>query len=97
MQDDWQRNIAVLYDGVSDTKPYQQLAAQLGIPLISGIEFGKNPILQFYLSWQDGRLSLLDKDSPNASGLTIEIEHRQGEQRSWPIAKNGCIGTGFGA
>jgi 16S rRNA (guanine1516-N2)-methyltransferase len=96
MQGDWQRNIAVLYEGTNDIKPYQQLADRLRIPLISAVDFDKTPAVQFYLSWQDGCLSLLDKENLNKTGLTVEIEHRQGEQHSWPIAKSGALAQALG-
>jgi 16S rRNA (guanine1516-N2)-methyltransferase len=96
MQREWQRNIAVLYEGTSDIKPYQQLAAHLDIPLISALEVNNHQNLQFFLGWRDSCLSLIDKANVNKSGLTVEIEHRQGEQRSWPIGKTGALAQALG-
>jgi 16S rRNA (guanine1516-N2)-methyltransferase len=134
MQRDLQGKFAVLYEGACDINPYQQLAARLGIPLLREVDFDKIPAVQFYLSWQDGCLSLIDQESMSKlipfmvrqahhernqpitvcpesveelnqgfhknhnkkSGLTVEIEHRQGEQRSWPIAKTGALAQALG-
>ncbi|MEQ1738423.1 MAG: class I SAM-dependent methyltransferase [Methyloglobulus sp.] len=97
MQCDWRGKIAVLYDGQGDNiAPSEQLATKLGIGLIASTEIGLNKELQFCLSWRDGCLSLLDKDNINKAGLTVEIDHRQGEQRSWPIAKTGALAQALG-
>jgi len=96
MQCNWRNKIAVLYDEQGDIAPFEQLATKLGIGLISGTEISLNTGLQFYFSWRDGCLSLLDKDNINKAGLTVEIEHRQGEQRSWPIAKTGALAQALG-
>jgi 16S rRNA (guanine1516-N2)-methyltransferase len=96
MRCDWQQKLAVLYEGHVDLSPYQQLSARLGISLIAASELDNHAMLQFFLSWRDGCLSLLDKDNLKKSGLTVEIEHRQGEQRSWPIAKTGALAQALG-
>jgi 16S rRNA (guanine1516-N2)-methyltransferase len=49
-----------------------------------------------FLCWRDGCLSLLDKENVNKRGLSVDIEHRQGEQRSWPIAKQGALAQALG-
>ena len=96
MQFDLRDKIAVLYDGQGDIVPFELLATKLGIGLISGTEVSLNKELQFYLSWRNGCLFLLDKDNINKPSLTVEIEHRQGEQRSWPIAKTGALAQALG-
>lgn len=96
MQSDWREKIAVLYDEQGDIAPFMQLATNLGIGLISGTEISLNTGLQFYFSWRDGCLSLLDKDNHNKQGLTVEIEHRPGEQLTWPIAKTGAFAQAIG-
>jgi 16S rRNA (guanine1516-N2)-methyltransferase len=96
MQCDWRDKIAVLYDGQGDIAPSEQLATKLGIGLIAGTEIGLKKELHFCLIWRDGCLSLLDKDNINKAGLTVEIQHRQGEQRSWPIAKTGALAQALG-
>ena len=95
MKYDWQKDVAVLYEGQGDIESFEQLATRLGIPLI----ISQAPNLDnqlFFLSWRDGCLSLLDKESIQKSGLTVEIDHRQGEQRSWPIAKSGALAQALG-
>ena len=96
MQCDWKGEVAVLCEGQGDIAPYQQLAARLDVPLITTPEFINHPTLQFFLSWRDGCLSLIDKANINKPGLTVEIEHRQGEQRSWPISKTGALAQALG-
>ncbi|ESS73917.1 ribosomal RNA small subunit methyltransferase J [Methyloglobulus morosus KoM1] len=96
MQCDWRDKIAVLYDGQDDIAAIEQLATKLGISLLSSTEMGLNKELQFWLSWREGRLSLLDKDSIKSSGLTVDIEHRQGEQRTWPMPKTGAFAQAIG-
>lgn len=96
MQFDWRDKIAVLYEGQGDIIPSEQLATKLGIGLIASTEIGLNKELQFCLSWCDGCLTLIDKDTVKKLGLTVEIEHRQGEQRSWPIAKTGALAQALG-
>ena len=96
MQYDWKGKVAVLYEDQGDIATYQQFAARLDIPLITTFEFDNHPTLQFYLSWRNGCLSLIDKANINKSALTVEIERRQGEQRSWPIAKTGALAQALG-
>jgi 16S rRNA (guanine1516-N2)-methyltransferase len=85
--------LAVLYDGQGDIQPYQLLAERLQVPLYQSLN--DDTLEDFFLSWRDGCLSLIDKKSLK-SGLTVEIEHRQGEQRSWPIAKTGALAQALG-
>jgi 16S rRNA (guanine1516-N2)-methyltransferase len=96
MQHDWREKIAVLYDGQGDVATYGQLATKLDIALIASTEIGFNKELQFYLSCRNGCLSLIDKDNINKPGLTVEIDHRKGEQRSWPMAKQGALSQALG-
>jgi 16S rRNA (guanine1516-N2)-methyltransferase len=96
MQSDWKGQLAVLYEGQGDVTRYQQLTARLDIPLIRVPDLNNHPTLQLLLGWRDGCLSLIDKENVNKSGLTVEIEHRQGEQRSWPIAKTGALAQALG-
>jgi 16S rRNA (guanine1516-N2)-methyltransferase len=95
MKCDWQKDVAVLYEGQGDIEPFQQLAIKLDIPLISSQALNLDSQL-FFLSWRDDCLSLLDRESINKRGLTVEIDHRRGEQRSWPIAKSGALAQALG-
>jgi 16S rRNA (guanine1516-N2)-methyltransferase len=96
MQCDWQDKVAVLYEGQENLASSQQLANKLEIPLIALTELSPNQPQQFFLSWREGCLSFLDRESLDKRGLTVEIEHRQGEQRSWPIAKQGALAQALG-
>ncbi|NOU21594.1 MAG: class I SAM-dependent methyltransferase [Methyloglobulus sp.] len=91
---EYQGKLAVLYEGQGDILPFQQLAERLIVPLYQSLNADTPEDL--FLSWRDGCLSLLDRESINKRGLSVDIEHRQGEQRSWPIAKNGALAQALG-
>jgi 16S rRNA (guanine1516-N2)-methyltransferase len=87
--------LGVLYSGQGDSQPYQQLAERLGVPLYESLN-SDNPE-DFYLSWRDGCLKLLDARSPiQRGGLAVDIEPRNGEQRSWPAPKDGALAQALG-
>ncbi len=88
--------LAVLYENHGDVLPYQQLADQLAVPLRRSTEADYDQHDAFFLSWRDGCLKLLDKDLLKKGGLTVEIEPRQGEQRSWPAPKDGALAKALG-
>lgn len=90
-----QGKLAVLYEGQGDILPFQQLAERLVVPLYQSLN-SDIPEGLFLLGWRENCLSLLDKDSINKRGLSVDIEHRQGEQRSWPIAKQGALAQALG-
>ncbi len=96
MQYDWQRLVAVLYEGQGDITAFQQLAANLDIPLLLGSGLKPRSELLFFLSWRDGCLKLLDKELLKKGGLTVDIEPRPGEQRSWPAPKDGVLAQALG-
>ncbi|MDD1612228.1 MAG: hypothetical protein LUQ57_03720, partial [Methylococcaceae bacterium] len=76
--------LAVLYEGQGDLLAFQQLAERLGVPLHNANTTDFIAHETFFLSWRDGCLRLLDSEWVKAGGLTVEIEPRAGEQRSWP-------------
>ncbi|SJM89167.1 class I SAM-dependent methyltransferase [Crenothrix polyspora] len=86
--------LAVLYEGNGDLTVFQQLADRLAVPL----KQVDDPVKQeaFFLSWRDGCLKLLDKELLKKGGLTVEIEPRPGEQRSWPAPKDGALAQALG-
>lgn len=88
--------LAILYENQGDPSPFQQLAEQLAVPLRSSAESGFNPEELFFLSWRDGCLKLLDKELLKKGGLCVDIEPRQGEQRSWPAPKDGALAKALG-
>jgi 16S rRNA (guanine1516-N2)-methyltransferase len=91
---EYQGKLAVLYEGQGDILPFQQLAERLVVPLYQSLNVDIPEDL--FLSWRENCLSLLDKDSINKRGLSVDIGHRQGEQRSWPIAKQGALAQALG-
>ncbi|WP_411727234.1 class I SAM-dependent methyltransferase [Methyloglobulus sp.] len=73
---------------------FQQLAERLAVPLYQSLN--ANIPENLFLSWREGCLSLLDRENIKKRGLTVDIEHRHGEQRSWPIAKSGPLAQALG-
>jgi 16S rRNA (guanine1516-N2)-methyltransferase len=96
MQSDWQKEVAVFYEGLGDIAAFQQLATKLGIPFVTPEQPNTNNTRQSFLSWREGCLTLLDKENLKSRGLSVEITHRQGEQRSWPMAKQGALAQALG-
>ncbi len=91
-----QNKIAVLYEGEGSLTEYQRLAARLGIPLLDLREANTVSSYCLLLRYRSGCLVLLDDVSLKNSGLFVEIEHRPGEQLSWPIAKSGALAQALG-
>ncbi|MEE7626553.1 class I SAM-dependent methyltransferase [Methylobacter sp. Wu8] len=86
--------LGVLYPGQGDSLPFQQLAEKLGVPLYQSLN-SENPE-EFFLTWRDGRLKLLDRELIKKGGLTVDIDPRNGEQRSWPAPKDGALAQALG-
>ena len=86
--------LAVLYQGQGDSLPFQQLAERLSVPLYQSIN--NDSPESFFLTWRDGCLKLLDKELLKKGGLAVEIEPRNGEQRSWPAPKDGALAQALG-
>jgi 16S rRNA (guanine1516-N2)-methyltransferase len=70
------------------------LADRLSVPLYKG--FSKNLPEAFFLTWRDGCLKLIDNELIKKGGLTVDIEPRYGEQRSWPAPKKGALAQALG-
>jgi 16S rRNA (guanine1516-N2)-methyltransferase len=87
--------LAVLYEGQGDSAVFQHLAERLGIPLRNKTQTDTLPEA-FFLCWRDGCLKLLDKELLKKGGLTVDIEPRNGEQRSWPAPKQGALAQALG-
>jgi 16S rRNA (guanine1516-N2)-methyltransferase len=90
---DCQGKLAVVYEGHGDISRYQQLAERLQLPLHQPLN--DDTLEDLFLTWRDGCLSLIDRNNLK-SGLSVEIEHRPGEQLSWPIAKAGAFAQALG-
>ena len=90
--------LAVLYEHPENIEKSQALAQQLNIPLIYITELNKKDKHSevFFLAWRDGCLRLIDQDLLKKGGLTVEIEPRPGEQRSWPAPKDSALAKALG-
>ncbi len=86
--------LAVLYQGQGDSLPFQELAQRLSVPLYQSIN--NDSPESFFLTWRDGCLKLLDKELLKKGGLVVDIEPRNGEQRSWPAPKDGALAHALG-
>jgi 16S rRNA (guanine1516-N2)-methyltransferase len=86
--------LAVLYQGSGDSLPFQELAQRLSVPLYHSIN--NDSTESFFLTWRDGCLKLLDKELLKKGGLVVDIEPRNGEQRSWPAPKDGALAHALG-
>ena len=95
-QQKYSGKLAVLYEGQGDILPFQQLAERLAVPLrhSSQKDFDKQEL--FFLSWREGCLKLIDKELLKKGGLVVDIEPRNGEQRSWPAPKQGALAQALG-
>ena len=73
-----------------------ELAERLNVPLV---EIGSADLTiqaNYFLSYRDNCLKLLDVQTLKKGGLAVEIEPRQGEQRSYPAPKNGLLAMAIG-
>jgi len=86
--------LAVLYQGQGDVLSFQQLAERLGVPLYQALN--SDNVEEFFLTWRDGCLKLLDRELLKKGGLAVDIEPRNGEQRSWPAPKDGALAQALG-
>jgi 16S rRNA (guanine1516-N2)-methyltransferase len=64
------------------------------VPLYDSVD--KSAPESFFLSWRDGCLKLLDKELLKKGGLAVDIEPRNGEQRSWPAPKQDALSQALG-
>ncbi len=86
--------LAVLYEQQGKFCDFQQLAQHLRVPLYQAVtEIAQET---FFLTWRDGCLKLLDTELLKKGGLTVDIEPRPGEQRSWPAPKEGALAHAIG-
>ena len=86
--------LGVLDSGQGDSLPFQQLAERLNAPLYQSLN--SDTPEEFFLTWRDGCLKLLDKELLKKGGLVVDIEPRNGEQRSWPAPKDGALAQALG-
>lgn len=84
----------MLFQGQGEECVYFQLAEKLEVPFFTTVS--KETAEDFFLTWRDGCLKLLDKELLKKGGLSVDIEPRPGEQRSWPAPKNGTLAQALG-
>ena len=86
--------LAVYCQQADEVKRHVDLADRLSIPLYQSI--CKDTTESFFLTWREGCLKLLDKELIKKGGLSVYIEPRYGEQRSWPAPKQGALAQALG-
>jgi 16S rRNA (guanine1516-N2)-methyltransferase len=86
---------AVLFEDAGEREEFQRLATRLTMPFLTLNELPTTDY-RHLLTFRDGCLTLLDCESIAKPGQSVDIEHRQGEQRSWPIAKTGALAQALG-
>jgi len=86
--------LAILNQCQSDLEQSAVLAERLNVPLLQSVS--NETSQSFFLCWRDGCLKLLDKDLLRKGGLSVDIEPRPGEQRSWPAPKKGALAQALG-
>lgn len=88
------KQLAVFHAGEGDISSLAAYATQLNIPFYQSVD--KHTPEQFFLSYRDGCLKLLDKELLKKGGLMVEVEPRPGEQRSYPAPKQGALAQALG-
>ena len=86
--------LAVLYQGAEHKQQSQDLAERLSVPFYENVD--KECPESFFLSWREGCLKLLDNELLKKGGLAVDIEPRNGEQRSWPAPKQDALAHALG-
>ncbi len=90
----YQGKLAVLCQDDNALNIHSLVADRLKVPLYQSAT--KNTAEDFFLTWRDDRLKLIDKDLLKKGGLSVDIEPRPGEQRSWPAPKKGALAQALG-
>ncbi len=86
--------LAILFERQGNSQEHSLLAKKLNIPLYQFID--KDTPEEFFLTWRNNQLKLLDKELLKKGGLSVDIEPRPGEQRSWPAPKKGALAQALG-
>ncbi|NOQ36954.1 MAG: hypothetical protein GQ569_13865 [Methylococcaceae bacterium] len=86
--------LAVWCQHESDFTQLNSLANSLAVPLYQSID--KHTPEVFFLTYRDDCLKLLDKELLKKGGLTVDIQPRAGEQRSYPAPKQGNLAKALG-
>ncbi len=93
-QPNYSGKLAVYYQQQDEMQRYVDLAERLSVPLYTSIN--NNITESFFLAWRDGCLKLFDKELLKKGGLSVDVEPRPGEQRSWPAPKKGALAQALG-
>ncbi|NOQ63693.1 MAG: hypothetical protein GQ582_04210 [Methyloprofundus sp.] len=86
--------LAILCNDPVFSEKSQALAARLAVPLYDKVD--KFTPEDFFLTYRDDCLKLIDKELLKKGGLMVDIQPRQGEQRSWPAPKEGALAQAIG-
>lgn len=86
--------LVVLVENNLDLARLSVLAQSLEIGLCMDVEQALDA--QFFLTYRDGSLCLLDRGLLKKGGLMVLVEPRYGEQRSWPAPKEGALAQAIG-
>lgn len=86
--------LAVYCHNQDEMEVLAEMASRLNVPILT--ELTKNTEQDFFLTYRQGHLKLLDKALLKKGGLSVDIEPRPGEQRSWPAPKNGALAQALG-
>jgi len=90
----YKEKLAVFCQQPDELNQHNELADRLGVQLYQLAT--KDLSEDFFLTWRDGCLKLVDKQLLKKGGLSVDIEPRPGEQRSWPAPKNGALAQALG-
>lgn len=87
-------NLAILYGDVADSHD-AALAERLSLPLLAQSN-AEASHYQFFLSYRDGCLKLLDRQNLKKGGLAVDVDPRPGEQHSYPAPKKDLLAQAIG-
>ncbi|MCK5729086.1 MAG: class I SAM-dependent methyltransferase [Methylococcales bacterium] len=85
---------AVLISEGEAIESLQKLAKKLQVPLFESVK--NNLSIEYFLSYQNNILVLVDKNTPNKQGISVNIAPRSGEQHSYPAPKHNDLAKAIG-
>ena len=86
--------IAVLISKGERFECAQKLAQKLQLPVVESVE--NDHSVDYFLSYQNHVLVLIDKNAPKKQGLSVNIKPRSGEQLSYPAPKKNDLAKAIG-
>ncbi|MCK4494516.1 MAG: class I SAM-dependent methyltransferase [Methylococcales bacterium] len=72
----------------------QKLAKKLQVPVCNFVK--KDSSADYFLSYQNNVLVLIDKNTPKKQGISVNIDPRSGEQHSYPAPKQNDLAKAIG-